>query len=160
MADYGVKASEANVSVLTATGSQVLMTSQYPFAKIDQTMLETFRTTTVTFLNDVPNNVKTQIAFFPHGYTYRPQVWGLWNVTWGPNIVGTPNVQQNGYGNLTNSSGFPASTFSYEWNETNVYLYLFKGSGFPGDGNAIGTVATLTTYIFADDLSTQSYADS
>ncbi len=153
--NYGIKVSKKGVNAITATGSDIIMTTHFPFAKIDQTKEDTFRTTTVTFLHDTPDNVKTLIASFAHGYTYKPQLWGLWNVTWGPSITGTPGLVQNGYGTLTNTSGFPASTFTYEWDSTTVYLYLTKGS--TGASSAIGTTATLTTYIFVDDLQDASY---
>lgn len=157
--DYGIKVSQGDISALTATGADILMSTRFPFAKIDPTKLDSFRTTTVTFLNDVPDNTKTQVASFAHGYDYRPQIWGLWNVTWGPSIAGTPNTEQNGYGYLINGAGSPSASFSYEWDATNVYLYLLKGTSIipPVSSNAIGTVATLTTYIFVDDLQEASY---
>lgn len=158
MAHYGVKTSKKGVNAITASGADVIMSTKFPFAKIDPTQLETFRTTTVTFLSDPPDNVKTQIASFAHGYDYKPQLWGLWDVTWGPSIAGTPGVEQNGYGSLTNSSGIPASTLSYEWDTTTVYLYITKGALPPiAPSSAIGTSATLTTYIFVDDLQEASY---
>lgn len=158
MADYGIKTSAKGADAITARGVDVIMSTKYPFAKIDPTQRDSFRTTIVSFLNDVPDNVKTQIASFAHGYIYKPQIWGLWNVTWGPDIAGTANAVQNGYGAITNTSGFPSSTLSYEWDTTRVYLYLTKGALSPGlPSNAIGTSATLTTYIFVDDLQESSY---
>lgn len=156
--DYGIKTSKKGVNAITAQGADVLMSTRYPFAKLDPTQTESFRTTTVTFLSDTTDNVKTQIASFAHGYTYKPQLWGLWNVTWGPSVSGTPGLEQNGYGSLTNSSGFPAATFDYNWDETNVYLYISKGAVPPAfPSSMIGTSATLTTYIFVDDLQEASY---
>lgn len=158
MADYGFKVSEKGVNAITATGTDIIMSTRYPFAKIDPTKSDSFRTTTVTFITDTPDNVKTLIAQFAHGYSYKPQLWGLWNVVWGPSIAGSANVEQNGYGVLVNSAGIPNSSLSYEWDATNVYLYLNKGANPPGTpSNAIGTVATLTTYIFVDDLQDASY---
>lgn len=158
MADYGFKVSEKGKNAITATGTDIIMSTRYPFAKIDPTKDDTFRTTTVTFITDTPDNVKTLIAQFAHGYDYKPQLWGLWNVTWGPSIFGTPNLVQNGYGSIINTSGGVFSILSYEWDETNVYLYLNKGALPPGAvSSAIGTTATLSTYIFVDDLTDQNY---
>lgn len=158
MADYGFKTSKEGASAITGTGADILMSTKYPFAKIDQTKTDTFRTTTITFLTDAPDNTKTLIASFAHGYTYKPQLWGLWNVTWGPSIAGTPNTTQNGYGYLINTSGVPASSLTYEWDATTVYLYITKGAIPPGTpSSTIGTTVTLTTYIFADDLQSASY---
>lgn len=157
MADYGIKTSKKGVSALTASEADTIMSTRFPFAKIDQTQLETFRTTTVNFVSDTPDDVKTLIASFSHGYTYKPQMWGLWNVTWGAGIAGTPGLVQNGYGDITNTSGTPASTLSYEWDETTVKLYLLKGTAFGVPSSAIGTTAALTTYIFVDDLQEASY---
>lgn len=154
MADYGIKTSKKEVSVLNATGSDVLMTTKYPFAKIDQTKTDTFRTTTVTFLNDVANNTDVEIASFLHGYDYKPQLWGLWNVTWSPSLGGS---EQNGYGALTNTSGTPSSTLWYEWDETTVRLYINKGWSVIVPTDTTGLTAALTTYVFADDLQEASY---
>lgn len=154
MSDYGIKVSKKDASVLTATGSDVIMTTHFPFSKIDQTKLDTFRTTTVRFLSDVADNTKVQIAYFAHGYDYRPQIWGLWNVTWSASLTGE---EQNGYGALTNTSGIPATTVWYEWDEVNVYLYINKGATVLTPTSAIGTTASLTTYIFVDDLQEASY---
>lgn len=157
MADYGIRTSKEGADAITATGADLIMTTRFPFAKIDPTEIDTFRTTTVTFLRDVPDDTKTLITSFPHGYTYKPQLWGLWNVTWGAGIAGTGGQEQNGYGVLTNSSGSPSSTLSYEWDEASVYLYLLKGTNVFTPSNAVGTVATLTTYVFVDDLQEASY---
>ena len=156
-ADYGFKVSEKGKNAITAEGTDIIMSTRYPFAKIDPTKTESFRTTTVTFLSNAPDNTKTLIASFAHGYTYKPQLWGLWDVTWGPSILGTPGERQNGYGSLANSGSAFAAVLSYEWDATNVYLYIYKGSFTPGDSNTIGTSATLTTYIFVDDLQEASY---
>lgn len=157
--NYGMKVSKEGVDAIKASPIDTIMNTRYPFAKIDPTQLDTFRTTTVTFLNDTPDNVKTEIASFEHGYTYEPQLWGLWNVTWGASIAGTPGEEQNGYGVLINGASDPTATLSYEWNETTVTLYLLKGAStiplIPSD--ATGTIATLTTYVFVDDLQEASY---
>lgn len=156
--DYGVKVSKENVNAITALPVDTIMNTRFPFAKIDPTKDDSFRTTTVTFLNDTTDNTKVLIASFDHGYTYKPQVWGLWNVTWGASIAGTPGEEQNGYGTLVNTSGTPASTLSYEADETKVYLYLTKGSLPPvSPSDATGTSATLTTYVFVDDYQEASY---
>lgn len=152
--NYGIRTSKVGTDATVASGADLIMSSRYPFAKIDQTKLNTFRTTTVTFLNDVSDNTKTLVASFEHGYTDRPQVIGIWSITWGPGIGGGI---PGGYGYVQNTTGVPVSHFLYEWDTTNVYLYFFRGSFFPGDTNAIGTVATLTTYVFVDDLSSQDY---
>lgn len=159
MADYGIKSSQKGINAITAAGTDIIMSTKYPFAKIDPTQTESFRTTTISFVTDTPDNVKTLIASFAHGYDYRPQVWGLWNVTWGPNIAITPGQTQNGYGTFNNSGSLAAATLSYEWDATTVYLYLLKrATTIPlVPSNAIGTTATLTTYIFVDDLQDASY---
>lgn len=153
MGDYGFKTSKNGVNAIAATGSDVIMTTRYPFTKIDQTKIDTFRTTTVSFLTNTANGVDTIVASFDHGYKYKPQVWGLWNVTWSPSLGGH---NQNGYGYITNTSGFPSTSLWYEVNETTIDLHIRKFDGFFGT-STIGTTATLTTYVFVDDLTTASY---
>jgi hypothetical protein len=90
---------------------------------------------------------------FRHGYNYKPQVWGLWDIEWSASLGG---FSANGYGQLSNSTGFPSSSIWYTFDEEWVYLNIYKGDlgfGF----SAIGTIVTLTTYIFADDLTSQDY---
>ena len=159
MADYGMKTSKKGENAITATGSDIIMTTRHPFAKIDPTKLDTFRTTTVTFITDIPDNVKTEVARFQHGYSYRPQAWGLWNATWGPDIPGTGGAERNGYGVLFNSTSPNGVTISYGWDETNVYLYMYKGVVAPSPTySVVGTIMTLSSYIFVDDLQEASYA--
>lgn len=154
MANYGIKTSKKGVDATTATGTDIIMSTKFPFAKIDPTRSDTFRTTTVTFITDPPDNVKTLVAQFAHGYSYKPQLWGLWNVTWPASF---PIVEQNGYGSLNSSSSINSVNIRYEWDATNVYLYMTKTNlGIPFY-SVIGTTAKLSTYIFVDDLQEQNY---
>jgi hypothetical protein len=158
MNDYGIKVSHKDKSVLSDDHSDILMSTQFPFAKIDPTMTDTFRTTSLIFLNNPPSNTKTEVYRFAHGYSYKPMVWGLWKINWGPNVLTTPNTEQNGYGYIINTTAFPSSYLSYEVDSTHVILYAYRGEFAPSLSSLIGTTATLTTYIFVDDLTEQDYS--
>lgn len=155
--DYGFRVAKKGKSALSKNILDISMTSRFPFAKIDQTKQNSFRTTSITFLNNPPSGVKTLIASFPHGYTYDPQMWGLWDITWGPGTY-VPGLNMNGYGSVSSSTGIPVSVLWYEKDATNIYIYnqWLDPFGFtPID--MTGTTATLTTYIFADDTTAQDY---
>jgi hypothetical protein len=152
--NYGIKTSKKGINAITATGSDIIMTTRFPFAKIDQTKLDTFRTTTITFLRDPTPNVTTVITSFAHGYNYTPQVWGLWDINWSGALGG---FEANGYGSVSNSTGVPSSTFDYTVDETNVYIRFKLGHTGFSTPSATGTTATLTTYIFVDDLQEATY---
>jgi len=157
MADYGIRTSKKGEDATSSDFNDILMSTRYPFAKIDQTIENSFRTTTVTFLNNTVNGVKTLIHSFRHGYTYKPQVWGLWNIAWGPGSL-VPGSVFNVYGTVSSSTGIPSATIWYEWDETFVYMYAIWSDPFGFTPlSLVGTVATLTTYIFADDLTSQDY---
>jgi len=156
MSDYGIRTSKKGENATSSNMSDILMSTRFPFAKIDQTMDESFRTTHITFLNNTLNGVSTEIYRFAHGYDYTPQMWGLWEVTWGAGILVSGTF--NGYGTIVSTTGIPMASLSYSFDDTNVYLYAMWTDPFglsPLDFT--GTTATLTTYIFADDLSEHDY---
>lgn len=157
MSDYGMKTSKKGESALSTDYANILMSTRFPFAKIDQTMSNSFRTTHLTFLNNTANGVNTEIYRFAHGYDYTPQMWGLWEITWGPGVPSSWYTF-NGYGTVSSSTGMPYAYVSYGIDDTYVYLYAGWYDPFglsPVD--LTGTTLTLTTYIFADDLSEHDY---
>jgi hypothetical protein len=155
--DYGIKTSKKGKSALSQNYTDILMSSRFPLAKIDQTKENSFRTTNITFLSNTLQGVTTLIASFKHGYDYDPQMWGLWDITWGPGTL-VSGLRFNGYGSVSSSTGIPVATLWYEKDEINVYLYVRWSDPFgmtPID--LTGTTASLTTYVFADDLTEQDY---
>lgn len=160
MADYGVKTSQVGASVLDATGVDILMTTKFPFAKIDPTHTDSFRSTTITFLNNTADDTITSVYSFPHGYDYKPQVWGYWSsIVWGAGI-GVGSEVWSGYGWVWSTTGVPIAELGYDVDETNVNVYAYWSDPFGMNPlDFTGTVATLTTYIFADDLTEQDYND-
>lgn len=157
MGDYGIKTSKKGESALSNNLLDIIMTSHFPFTKIDQTNVESFRNTTVNFINNIPINTPILIHSFKHGYDYKPQVWGLWNITFGPGSL-TPGLIKNGYGIVTNVTGIPLIMFWYEYDEQDIKLYVSIEDPFEsGLVDLTGTTAVLTTYVFADDLTAQDY---
>lgn len=152
--DYGFKISNKGEDARSTDVADILLNYRYPIAKIDPTMDNTFRTTTITFLTELAADTEVLLTSFPHGYDYAPQVWGLWDVTWGAGTL-TPG-DQNAYGAVTNSSGLPNVVLYYGVDDENINVYYYETSGGIGL-SIIGTVANLTTYVFADDLQPQDY---
>lgn len=84
MVDYGIKISQEHVDANKATLSQLLLSSQYPFSKIDTQNPSGFITVNFQFLNEIPGTLgaitTTKIYSLPHNYTYIPQYWATCNV--------------------------------------------------------------------------------
>jgi hypothetical protein len=158
MSDYGLKVSKLGKDATSSNDLDIIMSTKYPFAKIDPTKTDTFRTTTILFTKNTTKAVDTLIYQFDHGYTYTPQVWGLWSIIWGPGVVGVAGSTYNGYGTVSSSSGIPVATLHYKVGMSRIELYAIWSDPLnlaPIDLS--GTIATLTTYVFADDLTTQTY---
>ena len=156
--NYGIKVSKKGKSVIKTTDMQdIIMSTRFPFAKIDQTNSESFKTISVSFLSNPPLGVETEIYSFDHGYTYLPQGWGLWNVEYP--VSATFIQYDQGLGGYISGSGFGAPIFilTYKVFETSVKLYIEAYNGIPDPINLIGVVAKLTFYVFADDLTAQDY---
>ena len=158
MSDYGLKVSKLGKDATSSNDLDIIMSTKYPFAKIDPTKTDTFRTTTILFTKNTTKAVDTLIYQFDHGYTYTPQVWGLWSIIWGPGVVGVAGSTYIGYGTVSSSSGIPVATLHYKVGMSRIELYAIWSDPLnlaPIDLS--GTIATLTTYVFADDLTTQTY---
>lgn len=157
MADYGFKVSNIEKDATSSDINDLLMNAKYPFAKIDQTKSDTFRTTTVFFSKSVSNmGDDTLIYRFKHGYDYEPQVWGLWDVTWGP-LTPAYSAQTTGYDRVSSSTGIPSVTIWFTKDSKYINLYASIFDYYPSSVDITGTTAILTTYVFADDLSDQDY---
>ena len=157
MKNYGMKVSKVGESALKSTDlSNLIMTTRYPFAKIDPTNQKTFQTINFTFTRTPALDTATLLYSFDHDYTYVPQIWGLWNIT--DSSTGLSSIQYlQAYGKYTANSGVGIGFYLYyDVTATSVTAYIYPYD-FTATLSLVGVVAKLTLYIFADDLTAQDY---
>lgn len=160
--DFGMKVSRNGVDAKVATGNDLILTSQYPLAKIDSTKKASFQNIRIQFNNNIPLQTPTIVYQFAHGYNYTPTVWSLCQ------IFGIASPYKTGWNYLTddgpmlvmNGSFGPvyAVTFWTEVDATNVYFYLYRwyDQTIVESPNINVTIAGMSlrirTYVFAEDI--------
>lgn len=160
MADYGAKVSADGYDAREATAvNQLLLSSSYPFSKIDTQNTNGFTTVNLTFNNDPPESiggtVTTKVYSFTHGYTYKPQYWVTANVSVLPVGMGTdyydPYITDNkpGYLRLTDLANY-ASIF-FRASSSSIDVYVLKNNMWSSTP-LTGMVIRLGFYIFVDNM--------
>jgi hypothetical protein len=152
-----ITVSKAGSDTRSATGSNVLFNATNPFAMLDTANTASFQNISIFFNNDPPfpgvagTSIKTLIYSFPHGYTYTPQTWTLYQ-----------NNNGSGGGNL--SYGYedsviasqPGLNFAYlhvEADATNINIYVLKvASLVPANPNIQAFTLKLRIYVFVEDI--------
>lgn len=75
---------KAGTKVNSASGTDILLNSKYPFTKLDTANLISFQTISILFSNEPPQPTfaneytQTLLYSFPHGYDYIPSIWMTW----------------------------------------------------------------------------------
>lgn len=142
--------------------NKLIYNSRYQNLHLDRANKNSMITVKLNINKNFPSNANNSVMLykFNHGYNYIPQVWGLWDIKYGP---GSNNVIKRGYGYQVNNTGVGlVFDFYYTVDATSVTLWCkfsfwnATGSGNP-DPYSKGTVATFTGYIFANDRSSQNY---
>ena len=162
MADYGIKISKEDTDVFTSQGADVLLSSSYPFAKLDTTKDVSFRNTLITFLNNPPEptgvgadvSKTTLIYSFAHGYSYTPSAWHLMNI-----VVPVPSTAfdqdyfQDG-GTVASTTAFDSAVFYATVDATNVNYYVTKNfsGGITSTNNITGLQIKVRSYVFVEDV--------
>lgn len=153
--------SQNGVDLRNASASQLVFSSQYPFAKLDRTNNVSFQNISILFNTEPPNpdgisvfTLTTLVYKFAHGYTYVPSTWFMMQNP-SPGSVGLqPAYQQEG-GDIiiTNEADGTSAVLSMQADSTNVYLYVTKnytsGDTLP---NIQGFSINIRIYVFAGDL--------
>ena len=141
----------------SSAGSQLTFTTKYPFAKLDTTNLKSFQVVSILLTKDVtsPGSVNssasTQIAFFPHGYTYIPSTWALVSTDGFQTVSG----QEESFVYGSNSGvGVSSANLYITADATNIYFTISKfwGGADPQPPNLTGLFLTIRLYVFVEDL--------
>lgn len=168
MAGVGITIYSPSGSGTQQQPSQVIFTTKYAFAKLDtQLGIDdstnppsgpiSFQNLTLFFNTDPPaisgGKLQTLIYQFPHGYTYIPTFWVLFQ-----NSSGTNTDASNAYGSensiilSTQEAGSFAQLIVWA-NETNFYIYVLKvWDGIAAQPNIIGFTLNLRFYIFVEPI--------
>ena len=154
--DYGVKVSQNDTSVNDTTKA-LLMSTKYPFMKLDTTNEAAAKDITLIFNNDPPNPgsgeapITTKVYSYLHGYDYIPAFWVIGFNQVPPIAAGTSDYFYCDFG-LIADNGVPGSAyFSAETTKTHMNFYVTKYF-FSEAINMIGAVLRIRSYIFVDSL--------
>lgn len=148
--NVGIKISSANTSVNSASGPDLLMSTKYPFEKLDVTKSVSFQTINLTFLNNPPdpsvgNQTNTLFYSFAHGYSYIPKIWTLiYDVT-------ADAYAQGGY-YYTNVDISNYAFIYVTVDTTNVNFYVLKNNGDGHPPNLAGRQFQFRCYVFVDNM--------
>lgn len=156
--NFGIKISTPNTDVNSSDASQLLMSSSYPFLKIDTQSDVAYQTLLLLFSNDPPaaafgTTQTTGVYSFAHGYKYVPKVWALFTTVVQATSPETP--QQYFLDNGLIAQQLPGQDATYMYigaDSTNVYIYVAKSDFGGGNSNLIGASYKITTFTFVDDL--------
>lgn len=133
----------------------MLFNTQYQMVHIDRKKPNSMRTTVITLNNSPPKGVKTLVATIPHGYSYTPMVFLLWEIKYNAWLGG---ATQRGYEKLTSTTGLgPVGTTEYAVDSTNIKVYFTWSDPTNTGGNPAGTKIQATTYVGANDFTPRDY---
>lgn len=156
--------SVVNTTVNATTGvsvNHVILTTRYPFHKLDSTKTESFQVITLFFATEPPDPVqpvapnvttnKTLVYHFPHGYTYTPSSWFLVSLDGFKTTIGAEGAQI-----ISGSFGTSSAYINIEVDSTNVNFYITKNwsalIGLSSPPHVIGFSISIRAYIFVEDL--------
>ena len=157
--------SVVNSSVNSVTGvitNNVLLTTRYPFHKLDSTLTQSFQIITVFFNTEPPDPTspttgntttsKTLVYKYAHGYTYLPSTWFLLSLDGFSTTIGAEGATI-----LNNGALLSSAYFNVEVDTLNVYFYVTKSwpnptGTVPAPPHIIGFAVSVRAYIFVEDL--------
>lgn len=149
--------SQNGTDVRNATNAQLLFTTQYAFMKLDTQNSNSFVNIQLTFTQDVPYSAgfttKTLVVSLPHGYTYIPQTWIMYQNSGAP---GGSSGFTYGYEDsvIVANDVADGSYLHIEVDATNVYFYVIKQAvGFvPSNASVNGFVLKFRLYVAVDGV--------
>jgi hypothetical protein len=152
MADFGVKVSKNGVDSTVAQGTDVVLTTKYPIAKLDKTNKASFQNIYLNITRNTPLGT-TLIYQFKHGYSYIPSTWTMFNIS-GISASLPPYGQE--YSILLYQAPYVGAELYVEVDATYVSYYInrlynnYPVSGVGVDVSGIGI--RVRTYVFVEDV--------
>lgn len=135
--------------------------SRYQNLHMDRVNNNSMSTTEISIETNFDyNQPPVLIHRYRHGYSYRPQFWGLWDIQLNSDFGG---IYIRMYGLPAYMTGLgPSADFHYEVDDEYVNIYFSYSDPRPGTPARLdtsGIKATFTGYIFANDLNEQDYTN-
>ena len=135
-----------------------MFSSKHQNLHLDRAKADSMKTVQVNITTNLTSSATPRLLYrYAHGYSYIPQFWGLWDITYAAGNLG--GVKKRGYGYIVHNTGFGlTASFYYTIDATYVNLYFLFNTSLSGT-NTAGTTATFTGYLFANDGQDQDYTD-
>lgn len=163
MSDFGIKVSFPDTDAAEAEQAQLLLSSRYPFAKLDTQKEISFKNYLFRFVSNPPDPVgtspnfyrETQVYSTEHGYDYIPAVWALVSVV--TPVTGAVFYQdyfQDG-GVISAKTAFDDTEFYVRATNENVTFHVNKYLDTVSGGianNLIGCTLRVRLFVFAEDI--------
>lgn len=158
MADIGIKISSPNVDARDASNNELLLSSKYPYLKLDTQSTTSFQTVTLLFNNDPPEpggtGTKTTTVYsFAHNLGYTPRVWALFQTVITPTGAAFHQDYFQDAGIIDQQTVNDQAALYITSDSTNISIKVDKsnfGGGSPN--NLIGSSFKFTIFTFIDDI--------
>lgn len=161
MGDYGIKVSTDEIDAKGAAMRDLLLSTRYPFHKLDVTKRESFQNISLNFVNEPPTpdgvgttSLETTVYRFEHGYTYIPAVWVLYQ-----NLYVTATVLYGYRENIINTISAGSFAFLVTYVDDKYVTFKVRKNYFIADPlnppalpNIAGYKLKLRCYVFAEDV--------
>lgn len=136
--------------------SNLVYNQAYQNLHLDRAKADSMKYVNLSFPNALPSSATPKLLYqYEHGYGYRPQFWGLWDIQYNAGLGGNA---RRGYGHMSNNTGFGLNAdFYYTVDSVYVKLYLLYYGPFVAPPSIVGTTAKFTGYLFANDIENQDY---
>jgi hypothetical protein len=155
---YGIEITAPNVSATSASTSQLIMSSKYPFIKLDTQSSKSFQTIFLYFNNDPPEpsgvGTQTTIVYsFAHGLTYTPRVWAEFITIAQPALTHFNQTYFQDLGVIAAQTIDDLVTMYITADSTNVYIKVDKSNFGGGSPNSLAASSfQISIYQFIDDF--------
>lgn len=160
MADYGIRVSAEDQDAFEASGQNLLLTTEYPFAKLDTTNEVSFQNVLLTFITNPPEpsvgtSLTTTVYSFAHGYDYIPSAWHLVTIVTPKSGTSFDQDYFQDLGIIAQNTVADSAVFYVDVDATTVYYRVTKNldTGFGGTANDItGMQLRIRSYIFVEGV--------
>lgn len=133
--------------------------SKYQNLHMDRVNPENMKEVNVTVNSDIPIDPSKRLVYrYKHGYTYKPQFWGMWEIVLPPSVMPPSGVTLRNYSSAGVTNIGLNLFFHYEVDSEYINLYINFNQPFGKNVNIIGTTARLVGYTFANDYQKRDFS--
>lgn len=159
--DYGIILTQPGVDSGGVPVKQTTLNTRFPMMKIDTQNAAGFQTILLSIVNDPPEPPPTNsytytvVYKYQHGYTYKPAIETLFNVTTPPPSTSYSTPYFLDWTALASKTFDDFAGMYAVADDTWIYYIVvkFRGSTGPGQTNLLtGTNIQITTHCFLDGV--------